>query len=218
MYEAYPTLGFIAAHTRTALLHTLVTGVIYRELALLAKAITTLDVLSGGRAGLGIGAAWNVEESGGLGFRFPTTKERFDRLEEAIQICLQLWSDSEEPYDGTYYRLGRTLDAPGPLRRPYLMIGGVGEKRTLRMVAQYADACNLFTDADPPASSTSCEPTATRSAVTTTRSRRRCRSPSTPTRTPTISCGRRSRCANSGSPRPTSTPVTSPNRRRSSTR
>ncbi|SCX19250.1 LLM class F420-dependent oxidoreductase [Mycolicibacterium fluoranthenivorans] len=143
MYEAYTTLGFIAAHTTTAQLHTLVTGVIYREPALLAKAITTLDALSGGRAGLGVGAAWNVDESEGLGFRFPSTKERFERLEEAIQICLALWSDSDEPYQGTHYQLGRTLDSPGPLRRPYLMIGGGGEKRTLRLVAQYADACNI---------------------------------------------------------------------------
>lgn len=143
MYEAYTTLGFIAAHTEKALLHTLVTGVIYREPALLAKAITTLDALSGGRAGLGIGAAWNGEESEGLGFPFPPVKERFDRLEEAIQICLQMWSGSEEPFEGTHYQLGRTLDSPGPLRRPYLMIGGGGEKRTLRLVAQYADACNI---------------------------------------------------------------------------
>jgi F420-dependent oxidoreductase-like protein len=146
MLEAYTALGFLAAHTEKVRLHTLVTGVIYREPGLLAKQISTLDVLSGGRAGLGIGAAWNVDESEGLGFTFPPTKERFERLEEAIQICLQMWSDSESGYDGTHYKLGRTLNSPQTLQRPhpYLMIGGGGEKKTLRLVAQYADACNLF--------------------------------------------------------------------------
>src|ERR1700754_4595894 len=103
MLEAYTLLGYLAAHTSTVRLHTLVTGVIYREPALLAKAVSTLDVLSGGRAGLGIGAAWNEDESAGLGFRFPPVAERFERLEEALQICLQMWSDSEAPYDGKYY-------------------------------------------------------------------------------------------------------------------
>lgn len=144
MHEAYTLLGYIAAHTQRVLLHTLVTGVTYREPALLVKAVTTLNVLSGGRAGLGIGAAWNADESAGLGFAFPPVKERFERLEEVIQICRQLWSDSQEPYEGHHYRLGRTLNAPQPLRQPYLMIGGGGEKRTLRLVAEYADACNLF--------------------------------------------------------------------------
>jgi F420-dependent oxidoreductase-like protein len=146
MLEAYTTLGFLAAHTEKVRLHTLVTGVIYREPALLAKQISTLDALSGGRAGLGVGAAWNVDESNGLGFDFPSTRERFERLEEALQICLQMWSDSEGPYDGTYYKLGRTLNSPQNLQspHPYLMIGGGGEKRTLKLVAQYADACNLF--------------------------------------------------------------------------
>jgi alkanesulfonate monooxygenase len=144
MLEAYTTLGYLAAHTSTVRLHALVTGVTYREPALLAKAVSTLDVLSGGRAGLGIGAAWNDQESEGLGFAFPPVGERFDRLEEAIQICLQMWSDSEAPYEGAHYRLGRTLNSPQPLQpRPYLMIGGGGEKRTLRLVAQYADACNI---------------------------------------------------------------------------
>jgi alkanesulfonate monooxygenase len=145
MLEAYTLLGYLAGQTSTVRLHTLVTGVIYREPALLAKAVSTLDVLSGGRAGLGIGAAWNDEESAGLGFRFPSTKERMDRLEEAIRICLQMWSSSEEPFDGDYYHLGRTLNSPQPLQgeHPYLMIGGGGEKRTLKLVAQYADACNI---------------------------------------------------------------------------
>ncbi len=146
MLEAYTTLGFLAAHTRTALLHTLVTGVTYREPGLLAKQISTLDVLSGGRAGLGIGAAWNADESEGLGFRFPPTAERFERLEEAVRVCLQMWSDSEAPFAGKHYHLGRTLNSPQNVRtpRPYLMIGGGGEKKTLRLVAQYADACNIF--------------------------------------------------------------------------
>ncbi|MFG6444292.1 LLM class F420-dependent oxidoreductase [Microbacterium sp. P06] len=145
MLEAYATLGFIVAHTETALLHTLVTGVIYREPALLAKTVTTLNVLSGGRVGLGIGAAWNQEESDGLGFEFPPVAERFRRLEEQIQVCLQMWSDSEEPYEGAIYQLGRTLNSPQSITRPhpYLMIGGSGERKTLRMVAQYADACNI---------------------------------------------------------------------------
>jgi alkanesulfonate monooxygenase len=146
MLEAYTALGFLAAHTSTVLLHALVTGVTYREPGLLAKAVTTLDVLSGGRAGLGIGAAWNGDESAGLGFNFPPTAERFERLEEAIQVCLQMWSESEAPYEGKHYQLSRTLNSPQSLSRPrpYLMIGGGGEKKTLRLVAQYADACNLF--------------------------------------------------------------------------
>jgi alkanesulfonate monooxygenase len=146
MLEAYTALGFLAAHTTTVKLHTLVTGVIYREPGLLAKAVTTLDVLSGGRAGLGIGAAWNGDESAGLGFDFPPVAERFERLEEAIQICLQMWSGSEESYEGKHYHLGRTLNSPQSLSRPrpFLMIGGGGEKKTLRLVAQYADACNFF--------------------------------------------------------------------------
>lgn len=146
MLEAYTTLGFLAAHTSTVRLHALVTGVIYRQPALLAKQISTLDVLSGGRAGLGIGAAWNVDESEGLGFDFPSMTERFERLEETIRICLQMWSPSEAPFDGDHYQLGRTLNSPQPLQspHPYLMIGGGGERKTLRLVAQYADACNLF--------------------------------------------------------------------------
>jgi len=150
MLEAYAALGFIAAHTQKALLHTLVTGVIYREPALLAKAVTTLDVLSGGRMGLGIGAAWNEWESRGLGFEFPPIAERFEQLEETIRICLQMWSDSEEPFEGAHYHLERTLNSPQSISRPhpYLMIGGGGERKTLRLVAQYADACNISAAAD----------------------------------------------------------------------
>ena len=150
MLEAYTALGFLAASTQRVLLHTLVTGVVYREPGLLAKAVTTLDVLSGGRAGLGIGAAWNADESLGLGLPFPGTSERFERLEEAIQICLQMWSGSEDAYDGAHYHLGRTLSSPPNLSspRPRLMIGGGGERKTLKLVARYADACNLFPGPD----------------------------------------------------------------------
>jgi F420-dependent oxidoreductase-like protein len=146
MLEAWTTLGFLAAHTSRVKLLTLVTGVTYRDPGLLAKMITTLDVLSGGRAMLGIGAAWNEEESRGLGLFFPPTAQRFERLEEALQICLQMWSDSEAGYDGAHYTLGRTLNVPQPLSRPHppILIGGGGEKKTLRLVAVYAQACNLF--------------------------------------------------------------------------
>src|SRR5512146_257145 len=145
MLEAYTALGFLAAHTTTVKLHTLVTGVTYREPGLLAKAVTTLDVLSGGRAGLGIGAAWNAEEAAGLGLLFPPVSERFERLEEAILICKQMWSDSEAPFNGTHYQLARTLNSPQVLSRPHppILIGGAGEKKTLRLVAKYADACNI---------------------------------------------------------------------------
>jgi F420-dependent oxidoreductase-like protein len=146
MLEAYTTLGFLAAHTTRAQLLTLMTGVVYRYPGILAKTVTTLDVLSGGRAWLGIGAAWNEEESRGLGVPFPPVAERFERLEEAVQICLQMWRGDESPYRGEHYQLERPLNSPQSLRRPHppIMIGGGGEKKTLRMVAQYADACNLF--------------------------------------------------------------------------
>ncbi|HEV2634573.1 MAG TPA: LLM class F420-dependent oxidoreductase [Actinocrinis sp.] len=146
MLEAYTTLGFLAARTKTIDLLAWVTAVTYREPGLLAKAVTTLDVLSGGRAWLGIGAAWNEPEATGLGLDFPPTGERFERLEEALQICLQMWSDDESPYNGKHYQLARTLNSPQPLSRPHppILIGGGGEKKTLRMVAQYARACNLF--------------------------------------------------------------------------
>ncbi|HEX3811865.1 MAG TPA: LLM class F420-dependent oxidoreductase [Mycobacteriales bacterium] len=146
MLEAYTALGYLAAHTSRVSLLTLVTGVSYRDPGLLAKQITTLDVLSEGRAWLGIGAAWNAEESAGLGLFFPPTAERFERLEETLQICLQMWTDSEAPYDGKHYQLGRTLNSPQSLTRPHppILIGGSGEKKTLRFVAKYAQSCNLF--------------------------------------------------------------------------
>jgi len=150
MLEAYTALGYLAARTKKIELLAWVTAVVYREPGLLAKAVTTLDVLSEGRAWLGIGAAWNEDESHGLGLPFPSTKERFERLEEALQICLQMWSDSEEPYAGTHYQLARTLNSPQSISRPHppILIGGAGEKKTLRLVAQYAQACNLFASPD----------------------------------------------------------------------
>ena len=146
MLESYTTLGYLAGVTQKVRLHALVTAVVYREPGLLAKMVTTLDVLSGGRAGLGIGAAWNEEESLGLGLPFPPTKERFERLEEAVRICEQMWSDVEAPFEGTHYRLARTLNSPRSVSRPrpYLMIGGSGERKTLRLVALHADACNIY--------------------------------------------------------------------------
>jgi F420-dependent oxidoreductase-like protein len=146
MLEAYTTLGYVAGKTSRIKLLTVVTGVIYRQPGLLAKAVSTLDVLSGGRAMLGIGAAWNEEEARGLGFPFPPLAERFERLEETLQIILQMWSDDDGPYHGRHYHLERTLNSPQPLQRPHppILIGGSGERKTLRLVAQYADACNLF--------------------------------------------------------------------------
>ncbi len=150
MLEAYTTLGYLAATTSTITLLALVTGVVYRAPGLLAKQVTTLDVLSGGRAMLGIGAAWNEAEARGLGLQFPPTAERFERLEEALQVCRQMFQGRDDAYQGTYYRLGRTLNRPAPLSSPgpRILVGGSGEKRTLRLVAQYADACNLFQGPD----------------------------------------------------------------------
>ncbi|SDU46076.1 LLM class F420-dependent oxidoreductase [Jiangella alkaliphila] len=152
MLEAYTALGFLAAHTERAKLLTVITGIQYREPGLLAKAVTTLDVLSGGRAMLGIGAGWNEEESRGLGFPFPPTAERFERLEEALRYLLQMWSDDEGAFDGRFTKAERLLNSPQSLSRPYppIMIGGGGEKKTLRLVAQYADACNLFNTPELP--------------------------------------------------------------------
>jgi alkanesulfonate monooxygenase len=148
MLEAYTTLGYLAARTSRVELLAWVTAVSYREPGLLAKLVSTLDVLSGGRAMLGIGAAWNGDEARGLGLPFPSTAERFERLEETLQIMQQMWSESEEPYVGRHYRLERTLNRPQPLRRPPILIGGSGERKTLRLVAQYAQACNLFSGPD----------------------------------------------------------------------
>jgi F420-dependent oxidoreductase-like protein len=146
MLEGYSTLAYLAGFTKKVKLGTLVTGVIYRHPGILAKTVTTLDVLSGGRAMLGIGAAWNERESKGLGIPFPPIAERFRRLEETLQIVRQMWSENNGPYEGRYYQLVETLNSPQPLSKPHppILIGGTGEKKTLRLVAQYADACNLF--------------------------------------------------------------------------
>ena len=150
MLEAYSTLAYLAGVTSRAKLLTLVTGTVYRHPGILAKTVTTLDVLSGGRAWLGIGAAWNEEESRGLGIPFPPVAERFERLEETLQICLQMWRGDETPYQGKHYQLERPLNSPQALSKPHppIMIGGGGEKKTLRFVARYAQACNLFPGPD----------------------------------------------------------------------
>ena len=147
MLEGYSGLAYLAAHTETVRLGLLVTGVTYRHPGLLAKTVTTLDVLSEGRAQLGIGAAWYEREHKGLGVPYPSTAERFERLEETLQICLQMWDDEAKgPFEGRHFQLAETLCVPPPLSRPHppILIGGSGERKTLRLVAQYADACNLF--------------------------------------------------------------------------
>ena len=146
MLEGYTTLGFLAAHTSNLTLGLLVTGVTYRHPGLLAKTVATLDVLSEGRGELGIGAAWYEREHRGLGVPFPPISERFERLEEALQVCFQMWSDDDGPFKGKYYELAETICVPPPITRPRppVMIGGSGERKTLRLVARYADSCNLF--------------------------------------------------------------------------
>ena len=150
MLEGYTALAFAAAATERIELGTLVTGVTYRHPGILAKTVTTLDVLSGGRAWLGIGAAWNEEEHRGLGVTYPPVAERFQRLEETLQIARRMFDGDETPYAGRHYSLERPLNVPAPLRRVPMLIGGSGPKKTLRLVAKYADACNLF-DAGPEA-------------------------------------------------------------------
>ena len=146
MLEAYTTLGYLAAHTRRAKLLAIVGGAPYRHPGVLAKQVTTLDVLSGGRAWLGIGAAWNEDEARGLGIPFPPLKERMELLEETIQVCLRMWAEDEEGFEGRHVKLERALNSPQPLTRPHppIMVGGMGERKTLRLVARYAQACNLF--------------------------------------------------------------------------
>lgn len=150
MLEAYTTLGYLAHATERVLLHTLVTAVTYRQPGLLAKTVSTLDVLSGGRAGLGIGVGVDEAEAVGLGLDFAPVAERFERLEETVQICLQMWGEHDGPFTGHHYQLARTLNAPTPLStpRPYLLIAGSGRRRTLPLVARYADGCNVFGDGD----------------------------------------------------------------------
>ncbi|MEV3920399.1 LLM class F420-dependent oxidoreductase [Actinomadura coerulea] len=146
MLEGYSALAYAAALTERITLGTMVTGVTYRHPGVLVKTVTTLDVLSGGRAWLGVGAAWNDEESRGLGIPFPPTAERFERLEETLRIARRMWDGDESPFEGEHYALERPLNSPPALRRPHppILVGGGGEKKTLRFVAKYADACNLF--------------------------------------------------------------------------
>jgi F420-dependent oxidoreductase-like protein len=150
MLEGYSALAFAAGVTENIKLGTMVTGVTYRYPGILVKTVTTLDVLSGGRAYLGLGAAWNEEEHRGLGVTFPPVAERFERLEETLQIATQMWSGDDSPYHGRHYQLERPLNSPPALQRPHppILIGGTGEKKTLRFVAKYADACNIFDRAD----------------------------------------------------------------------
>jgi F420-dependent oxidoreductase-like protein len=146
MLEGYTLLGGLAARTRRVQLGTLVTGVTYRNPALLAKMVTTLDIVSGGRAILGIGAAWYEEEHDGLGFDFPPAGERLDRLEEALQVCRAMFTEEAPSFAGKHYRIEKALNVPRPIQQngPRIMVGGSGQKRTLRLVAQYADMCNVF--------------------------------------------------------------------------
>jgi F420-dependent oxidoreductase-like protein len=146
MLESYSALSFAAGVTRRVRLGAMVTGVTYRHPGVLVKTATTLDVLSGGRAYLGIGAAWFEREHTGLGVPFPPLRERFERLEETLRIAHQMWSGDNGPFAGKHYRLAETLCVPAPVSspRPKILIGGLGEKKTLRFVARYADACNLF--------------------------------------------------------------------------
>jgi F420-dependent oxidoreductase-like protein len=149
MLEGYSALSYLAAVTNKVKLGTMATGVVYRHPGILVKTATTLDVLSGGRAYLGIGAAWFEREALGLGTPFPPLSNRFEMLEEALRIAGQMWSGDNGAFRGKHYHLAETLCVPQPLSRPHppILVAGSGEKKTLRLVAQYADACNLFGDA-----------------------------------------------------------------------
>jgi F420-dependent oxidoreductase-like protein len=146
MLEAYTTLGFLAARTERVRLGTMVTGVTFRPPALLIKAVTSLDVLSGGRAWLGIGAGYHGEEAEAMGLPLPPVAERFQRLEETVALAARMWAGDDSPFEGRHYRLGRPTGSPPPTTRPHppVLIGGTGERKTLRLVARHADACNLF--------------------------------------------------------------------------
>ena len=150
MLEGYSTINYLAAITQHVRLGILVTGNSYRSPGLLIKMVSTLDVLSGGRAYLGIGAGWYQREARGLGLPLPDVKERFERLEETLQIANHMWSGQRTPYLGRYYQLEEPINSPQPLQQPHppILIGGEGEKRTLRLVAQYGDACNLYAGGD----------------------------------------------------------------------
>ncbi len=146
MLEAYTTLGFLACQTERIRLGTMVTAATYRPPSLLVKAVTTLDVLSGGRAWLGIGAGYQEDEAHAMGLPLPEVAERFERLEETLRLALHMWAGEDTAFEGTHYRLARPVNRPNSLQRPHppILVGGMGERRTLRLVAQYADACNLF--------------------------------------------------------------------------
>lgn len=146
MLEGYSTINYLAAITQRVRLGILVTGNSYRSPGLLIKMVSTLDVLSGGRAYLGIGAGWYTREARGLGLPLPGLKERFERLEETLQIAKHMWSGQRTPYMGRYYQLQEPINSPQPLQQPHppILIGGEGEKKTLRLVAEYGNACNLF--------------------------------------------------------------------------
>jgi F420-dependent oxidoreductase-like protein len=146
MLEGYSALSYAAAITERITLGTMVTGVVYRYPGILIKTVTTLDVLSGGRAWFGVGAAWNAEESAGLGVPFPPVAQRFEQLEETLRLAKQMWAGDESPFEGRRYRLERPLNSPPSVSRPHprILVGGGGEKKTLRLVARYADATNLF--------------------------------------------------------------------------
>jgi F420-dependent oxidoreductase-like protein len=146
MLEAYTTLGYLAAQSKRVNLGTMVTGVTFRPPALLIKAVTTLDVLSAGRAWLGIGAGYQQREAESMGLSMPPVRERFERLEETLRLALQMWAGDDDAFEGTHYHLTQPTNSPGALRKPHppVLIGGAGEQKTLRLVAQYGDACNLF--------------------------------------------------------------------------
>jgi F420-dependent oxidoreductase-like protein len=146
MLEAYTTLGFLASQTHRIRLGTMVTAVTYRPPALLVKAVTTLDVLSGGRAWLGIGAGYHQGEATAMGLPLPAIGERFERLEETLRLALAMWAGDDTAFAGIHYRLARPVNSPNSIRRPHppILIGGMGETKTLPLVARYADACNLF--------------------------------------------------------------------------
>lgn len=151
MLEGWSALAFAAGKTERIHLGTMVTGVTYRYPGILVKTATTLDVLSGGRSYFGVGAAWNESEHRGLGVPFPPVAERFERLEDLLQIALQMWSGEAKPFSGKHDHLENALNVPNSIQRPHppILIGGGGEQKTLRLVAQYADACNLFANPEP---------------------------------------------------------------------
>jgi alkanesulfonate monooxygenase SsuD/methylene tetrahydromethanopterin reductase-like flavin-dependent oxidoreductase (luciferase family) len=144
MLEAYTTLGFLAARSTRVRLGTAVSAVTFRPPALLIKAVSTLDVLSGGRARLGLGAGYLAQEATDMGLPLPPTRERFEHLEDTLRLAGRMFAGDDSPFVGTRHRLDRPINSPRPRRRPSILVGGTGEQRTLRLVARYADACNVF--------------------------------------------------------------------------